>query len=158
MARLRTLPDALSEAARAGTGYTFVSGRTETFRAYADVRLAALQVAGALRAVGLCRGDLVAIVLPDADQFLTTLLGASIAEYAQGNIQNHPPDRDRAEEARACRFLPRRPPAGGGLPLDSLRGAPHRATGVYVNAGAWAPRGGAFGTAPADRAELSLNL
>lgn len=89
MARLRTLPDALSEAARAGTGYTFVSGRTETFRAYADVRLAALQVAGALRAVGLCRGDLVAIVLPDADQFLTTLLGASIAGVIPASV--HPP-------------------------------------------------------------------
>jgi len=89
MARLRTLPDALFEAAQANTGYTFVSGRTETFRAYADVRLAALQVAGALRAVGLRRGDVVAIVLPDADQFLTTLLGASIAGVIPASV--YPP-------------------------------------------------------------------
>lgn len=89
MARLRTLPDALTEAARADTGYTFVSGRTETFHAYADLRMAALQMAGALRAVGLRRGDVVALVLPDADQFLTALFGASIAGLIPASV--YPP-------------------------------------------------------------------
>ena len=89
MATLQTLPDALSVAARASTGYTFVSGGAETFRSYADVRQAALRVAGSLRAVGLSRGDLVAIVLPDAFQFLTTLFGTSIAGLTPASL--YPP-------------------------------------------------------------------
>lgn len=89
MARVLTLADALSQAAQTGAGYTFVSGRTEAFRSYAAMRLAALQVAGALGAAGLRRGDLIAIVLPDADEFLTTLFGASIARLIPASV--YPP-------------------------------------------------------------------
>ncbi len=87
MSRMRTLPQALAEAARVGSGYTFVhpsggSGSvapTETFRSYADIYLEALRIARSLREAGLRRGDLVALVIPDAEEFLTTLFGASIA-------------------------------------------------------------------------------
>jgi fatty-acyl-CoA synthase len=79
MANLRTLPDALAEAARADAGYFFLSAGAETFRSYADVQAAAWRVARSLAESGLRRGDLVALVLPDADDFLTTLLGASTA-------------------------------------------------------------------------------
>jgi len=76
---VRTLPEALADAARTDAGYCFVSGNVERWRAYADIRSAALGVARALTAAGLRRGDLVAILLADAEPFLTTLLGASIA-------------------------------------------------------------------------------
>lgn len=75
----RTLPQALAEAARAGTGYCFVSPGGETPRSYADMQHAAFRVARSLREAGLRAGDLVAIVLADAEPFLTTLFGASIA-------------------------------------------------------------------------------
>ena len=76
MRTLRTLPEALAEAAGTDQGYVFVTGGVETKRSYSEIREAALSV-GALREAGLRRGDLVAIVVNDAEQFLTTLLGAS---------------------------------------------------------------------------------
>ena len=85
---MRTLPQALAEAARVGAGYTFVpsgtrrmrhAAPTEAFRSYADLQVQALRVARSLREAGLRRGDLVALVLPDAEEFLTTLFGASMA-------------------------------------------------------------------------------
>ena len=79
MSGLRTLPEALAQAARTDAGYCFVSSDTDTWCSYADVRVDSLRVARALREVGLGRGDLVALVLPDARQFLTTLFGASIS-------------------------------------------------------------------------------
>jgi acyl-CoA synthetase (AMP-forming)/AMP-acid ligase II len=75
----RTLPEALAQAARAGTGYCFVSAAGERRRSYAEIEQRAFQIAQSLRESGLRRGDLVAIVLPDAEEFLTTLVGASIA-------------------------------------------------------------------------------
>jgi fatty-acyl-CoA synthase len=89
MSTLRTLPEALHHAARTDTGYCFVSAGAETRRSFADVREASLRVARALREAGLRRGDLVAIVLSDAEQFLSTLLGASIAGLIPASL--YPP-------------------------------------------------------------------
>ena len=56
MAKLRTLPEALAEAARAGGGYCFTANGVDTHRSYADVRLASFRIARALRESGLRRG------------------------------------------------------------------------------------------------------
>ena len=79
MTTLRTLPEALAEAARTDEGYVFVADGIETRRSYADLRLASLGVARALREAGLRPGDLAALAIGDAEQFLTTLFGASMA-------------------------------------------------------------------------------
>jgi len=79
MDRLRTLPAILADAAAAGSGITFIDRGEETHRSYADIAVAAGRVAAALREKGLRRGDLAALVLSDAEEFLTTLLGASMA-------------------------------------------------------------------------------
>jgi fatty-acyl-CoA synthase len=79
MSTVRTLPEALADAARGDAGYCFVSADGEIWRSYSEIRDAALGVARALAEAGLRRGDLVAIVVSDAEQFLTTLFGASIA-------------------------------------------------------------------------------
>ncbi len=79
MTALRTLPEALAEAARTDEGYVFVADGIETRRSYADLRLASLGVARALREAGLRPGDLAALAIGDAEQFLTTLFGASMA-------------------------------------------------------------------------------
>lgn len=90
MARFRTLPQALADAARIDdAGYRFVSDGTETVRSFADMQDAALRVARALREAGLRRGDLIALVLADAEQFLTTLFGASIARIIPASL--YPP-------------------------------------------------------------------
>ena len=79
MAALKTIPDALADAARLPAGITFLHRDRETTRSYAELRAASLGVAHALAAAGLRRGDLVAIVIADSERFLTALLGASIA-------------------------------------------------------------------------------
>ena len=75
----RTLPEALNEAARSGEGLTFVVDGVDTRRTYAELERSALGVACAIGEAGLAPGDLVALVIPDAESFLTALLGASIA-------------------------------------------------------------------------------
>ena len=89
MAMLRTLPEALAEAARAGAGYCFAANGVDAHRSYADVRLASLRIARALRESGLRRGDLVALALGDAEQFLETLFGASMAGVIPASL--YPP-------------------------------------------------------------------
>ena len=98
MARLRTLPEALAEAARADAGYLFLSAdgggaapdaASGTYRSYADMQRLSWQVARALRDARVRRGDLVAIVLADAEQFLTTLFGASMAGVVPASL--YPP-------------------------------------------------------------------
>ena len=79
MARLRTLPEAIADAARLPHGITFLDRGGAIERSYADLRHASLAVARALRERGLRRGDLVALVLADPEAFLTTLFGASMA-------------------------------------------------------------------------------
>ena len=53
------------------------------------MRLASCRIARALRETGLRRGDLVALVLGDAEQFLTTLFGASMAGVIPASL--YPP-------------------------------------------------------------------
>src|SRR4030095_10750854 len=82
----RTLVDALEEAARDDTGFWFVDGVSETFRSYAALLKESRRIAAALLAAGLRRGDLVALILPDPDQFLTALFGASIAGLVPASL------------------------------------------------------------------------
>jgi fatty-acyl-CoA synthase len=89
MPRPRTLPEALADAARAGAGYLFPSDGTERFRSYADIQREAFRVARALSDAGLRRGDLVGLVLGDAEAFLTALFGASIAGIIPASL--YPP-------------------------------------------------------------------
>jgi acyl-CoA synthetase (AMP-forming)/AMP-acid ligase II len=56
---------------------------------YADLRQGALRVASSLHEAGLRRGDLVALVIGDAELFLTTLLGASLAGVIPASL--YPP-------------------------------------------------------------------
>ena len=104
MAQLRTLPEALAYAAGADAGYCFVTGDGDRRRSYADLHEAAHRFGGSMRAAGLQRGDLVGLVLPDAEQFLTTLFGASIAGLIPASI--YPPsttsDRPRYFELTAA--------------------------------------------------------
>ena len=89
MRKLRTLPEALAEAACTDEGYVFVVNGVETRRSYAAIREASLGVARALRDAGVRRGDLVAVVIGDAQQFLTTFFGASIAGAIPASV--YPP-------------------------------------------------------------------
>ena len=89
MSALRTLPEALAQGARTDAGYCFVTGGADRRRSFAELQDAARRAAGALRAAGLRRGDLIALVLPDAEAFLTTLFGASIAGLIPASL--YPP-------------------------------------------------------------------
>jgi fatty-acyl-CoA synthase len=86
---VRTLPEALAAAARGDHGYIFVASGVETRRSYAEVYEASRRAASALRALGLARGDLVALIIADAEQFLTALFGASIAGVIPASL--YPP-------------------------------------------------------------------
>jgi len=83
---LRTLPEALERAAQSGEGYAFLTGGVEVRRSYADIQLASFRVARALREAGLQQGDLVALIIQDAEQFLTALFGASVAGLVPASI------------------------------------------------------------------------
>ena len=90
MSGLRTLPQALARAAQTQAGITFVAGGSETYRSYADLRHASLGVATALREAGFAAGDLAALVIGDAEQFLTALFGVSLAGMVPASL-NPPP-------------------------------------------------------------------
>jgi fatty-acyl-CoA synthase len=85
----RTLPEALAQAARAGTGFCFVRDGVDVHRPYEEILRSSFEVARSLREVGLGRGDLVAIVLSEAEQFLTALFGASISGVIPASL--YPP-------------------------------------------------------------------
>jgi non-ribosomal peptide synthetase component E (peptide arylation enzyme) len=76
---MRTLSGALRDAAGSGEGYTFIRNGVETRRSYAEIRQASFNMACALRKAGLAQGDLVALVIEDAEHFLTALFAGSIA-------------------------------------------------------------------------------
>ncbi len=90
----RTLPQALAAAARTAAGYCFVEGDADRWRSYAELLERARRVAGALAQAGVRRGDLAALVLPDAEQFLTTLCGASIAGATPASLSPPPTTSD----------------------------------------------------------------
>jgi fatty-acyl-CoA synthase len=79
MAPRRTLHQAFDAAAATKTGYCFATPETERWRTYASLRDTALQVARSLRDAGLRRGDLVALIVPEAEPFLIALLGTSLS-------------------------------------------------------------------------------
>jgi acyl-CoA synthetase (AMP-forming)/AMP-acid ligase II len=89
MPAVRTLPAALAAAAHGEAGYIFLAPGGETRRSYADVYELSQRVASALCALGLRRGDLVALVIGDPEQFLTTLFGASVAGVIPASL--YPP-------------------------------------------------------------------
>jgi fatty-acyl-CoA synthase len=87
---LRTLPQMLDDAARTDdAGIIFLGAGGETRRTFAELQNASMCVARALREAGFKRGDLIAVVLPDAEQFLTALFGASIAGLVPASV--YPP-------------------------------------------------------------------
>ena len=86
MDRLRTLPEALDDAARSSEGYTFVARGVEVPRSYADIQHTSFRVARALREAGLQPGDLVALIINDAEPFLTALFGASLAGLVPASV------------------------------------------------------------------------
>jgi acyl-CoA synthetase (AMP-forming)/AMP-acid ligase II len=84
MPSLRTLPEALRDAAAGGHGCLFIGGGSpghhgDVYRSYADLHAAALGVSRSLRDLGLQRGDVVALGIDDAESFLVALFGASMA-------------------------------------------------------------------------------
>ena len=94
MPALRTLVDALDAGSNTGAGYTFLSeGRTRTC-SYAEIGLAARRIAAGLRASGLGRGDVAAIVIGDAEPFLTTLIGAALAGVVPASLYPPSPTAD----------------------------------------------------------------
>ena len=99
MAVLRTLPQALDDAAASGYGCLFLAGGPDAAgvrRSYAELRRASIAVARTLRETGLKRGDLVALAVDDAEQFLTSLYGASIAGLVPASLHPPGPTRDLA--------------------------------------------------------------
>jgi fatty-acyl-CoA synthase len=102
--RLRTLPEALVEAAAGGEGYVFTGDRTETWRSYAVMHDASRRAAAAFRELGLGRGELVALVVDDPEEFLIALFGASLAGLVPASL--YPPatssDRQRYLAATAA--------------------------------------------------------
>jgi fatty-acyl-CoA synthase len=89
MAPLRTLPEALAEAAQSGEGYVFAARDRETRRPYAELFDASQRAASVFRATGLRRGDLVALIVDEAECFLTALFGASSAGVVPASL--YPP-------------------------------------------------------------------
>jgi fatty-acyl-CoA synthase len=89
MPGLRTLPEALSAASHTSQGFVFVTEGAEVRRSYAEIRHAALGVSRALIESGLRPGDLVALVIADAEPFLTALFGASMAGLIPASL--YPP-------------------------------------------------------------------
>jgi len=85
----RTLPEALSRAAESGTGFIFLNDGQERHQSYAEIQQSAFRVARSIAESGLARHDLVAIVVNDAEQFLTSLFGATIAGVVPASL--YPP-------------------------------------------------------------------
>lgn len=77
----KTIVDALEQAAgraEPGRGYHFhqEEGQSEPFFSYAGIERASARHGGALQALGLRKGDRLAIILPENDDFLFTFFGA----------------------------------------------------------------------------------
>jgi fatty-acyl-CoA synthase len=89
MTALRTLTDALADAASGVEGYVFADRGVEIRRPYADLYQKAVRMANALGSLGLARSDVVALVISDPERFLTSLFGASMAGLTPALL--HPP-------------------------------------------------------------------
>jgi len=89
MPGLHTLPEALAAASQTDQGFVFIADGGEMRRSFAELRQEALGVAHALAARGLRPGDLVALVISDAEPFLTALFGVSLAGLIPASL--YPP-------------------------------------------------------------------
>jgi fatty-acyl-CoA synthase len=89
MGELRTLPQMLADAAMSDAGFVFLSGAGETRCSYVELQHRSSCIARALNEAGFARGDLLALVLPDAEQFLTALFGVSMAGAVPATV--YPP-------------------------------------------------------------------
>lgn len=75
-----TLPGLLERASKTNRGVSFID-RSEkaSFYTYAQLHERAALTAGGLQSLGICAGDVVAIVLPTAVDFYSAFFGASLA-------------------------------------------------------------------------------
>ena len=119
---LKTLADALDAASSSGAGYTFLGEHGARTLPYAGFRASCYGVAAGLRRAGLERGDVVALVIADAEQFLTTLVGASVAGMVPASL--YPP----ATTADMARFFEATAPT-----LDASGARAIVTTGALVN-------------------------
>ena len=78
---LLTLPEATAAAAQTGGGYRYLAedGRSSAEHPFPKLYEDALSIAGGLREAGLKPGEAVALIVPEAREFLTAFLGASCA-------------------------------------------------------------------------------
>jgi fatty-acyl-CoA synthase len=97
--RLRTLAEAVDEAAAGNGAYTFLDRAGSRTRSYGEIRAASRRVAAGLQRSGLKPGDVVALVIADAEQFLTALIGTSLAGMVPASL--YPP----ATTAELTRFF-----------------------------------------------------
>ncbi|WP_437673073.1 fatty acyl-AMP ligase [Sorangium sp. So ce131] len=77
--RPRTVAQAIEDAAASTkTGYRFIeeSSETEPFFTHGGIERASARIGGALQALGLQKGDRVALILPDNADFIFAFLGA----------------------------------------------------------------------------------
>ncbi len=74
----RTVAQAIEDAAASNTGYRFLEESPDVapFHSYADVERASARFGGAMQAMGLRKGDRVALILPDNADFVFAFLGA----------------------------------------------------------------------------------
>ena len=94
MPELRTLPQALAQAAATNCGYTFVTAGGEVCRSFRAIEQESFRVARSLAEAGLRAGDLVALVVSDAEQFVTALFGASLAGVIPASLYPTPTTSD----------------------------------------------------------------
>jgi acyl-CoA synthetase (AMP-forming)/AMP-acid ligase II len=103
---LLTLPKALAAAARGGGGYEYLAenGQPASKQPFSQLLDDALLVAGGLREAGLQPGETIALIVPDAREFLTTFLGAACAGLVPAPL--YPPVRLDQFEAYLRQTLP----------------------------------------------------
>lgn len=103
---LLTLPEALAAAAKSGGGYRYLAedGRHHSEQPFSQLLDEALSVAGGLQAAGLEPGETVALIVPDARDFLTTFVGAVCAGLIPAPL--YPPVRIDHLEAYLRQTMP----------------------------------------------------
>jgi fatty-acyl-CoA synthase len=89
MRDIRTLPEALARAAETDEGVVFLAPDGERRQTYAAIQESSYRVARSLLESGLKRGDVVALVINEAEPFLTALFGASMAGVVPASL--YPP-------------------------------------------------------------------
>jgi fatty-acyl-CoA synthase len=103
---LLTLPKALTAAARGDGGFEYLAenGEPASSQPFSQLFDEALSVAGGLVEAGLQPGETVALIVPDAREFLTTFLGAACAGLVPAPL--YPPTRLDQFEAYLRQTMP----------------------------------------------------